>query len=1076
MASYATYFLVEFIGAIFTLICAAYIYLKYVTYKYWSWKNIDFVKPVVPFGNLWPVLSVSTSIGELFRDIYSKFKKSQVVGVYMFHKPALVVNDPDVMRFVLTKQFMNFHDRGVYCNETVDPLSGHLFTIPGAKWKYLRTKFSPTFTSSKMKQMFFTVQECSEKMVEYVGPQAANREVIDVKDLVARFFTDAIASIAFGIQCNSIENPDAEFRSYGRKVLKPRPLMNVIMILAPSWLKLLRIVSIDTDVEKFFVSTFIKTVEYRAANNVVRKDFLDLIIQLMTKGYIESDDKKWTQPSEFDCQKITLLEGAAQAFAFWLAGFETSSSTVTNCLYELALHQDIQEKVADEANRVLAKFGGMSYNGIKEMHYLQKVVSETLRKYPAATILNRECTAEIDLPETGLHVEKGTAIIIPVYGIHHDPQIYPNPEKFDPERFTEENIASRHPYTYLPFGEGPRNCIGMGFGLVQTKVALASLLSKYRFTSDLDPEVPMAADKDNVGVAWTDGMPLRIQHLTAARILQFIFASFRVSTVPISYKVFRNIAKSITSTSSDTLFCFVPADEGNMACFSNYFVVEFIGAVFALICAAYIYLKYVAYKYWSWKNIDFAKPVVPLGNLWPVVSVSTSIGELFRDIYLEFRKSRVVGVYMFHKPALVVNDPDVIRFILTKQFANFHDRGVYCNEKVDPLSGHLFSIPGAKWKFLRTKFSPTFTSSKMKQMFFTVQECSEKMVEFVSPLAKNRELIEVKDLVARFSTDVIASVAFGVQCNSIENPNAEFRSYGRKVFRPKPWINIVGLLAPSLLNVLSISSVDADVEKFFLSAFMETVEYRTANKVARKDFLDLIIQLMNKGYIENDDKKLSQLSEFDSQKITALEGAAQAFVFWLAGFETSSSTVTNCLYELALHQDIQDKVAEEANRVLGEFGGMSYNGVKEMRYLYKVVSETLRKYPAVPILNRECTAEIDLPETGLHVEKGTAIIVPVYGLHNDPEIYPDPEKFDPERFTEEKIASRHPYAYLPFGEGPRNCIGMRFGLVQTQVALASLLSKYRFMPGPDFKVPMVLDRGNVGVSPAGGMTLRIELR
>ncbi|XP_046604350.1 probable cytochrome P450 6a14 isoform X1 [Neodiprion virginianus] len=515
---------------------------------------------------------------------------------------------------------------------------------------------------------------------------------------------------------------------------------------------------------------------------------------------------------------------------------------------------------------------------------------------------------------------------------------------------------------------------------------------------------------------------------------------------------------------------------GKMASHSNYFLVEFIGAVFTLIFAAYIYLKYVTYKYWSWRNIDFVKPVVPFGNLWPVLSVRASIGELFRDIYLEFRKSRVVGVYMFHKPALVVNNPDVIRFVLTKQFAHFHDRGIYCNEKVDPLSGHLFSIPGAKWKFLRTKFSPTFTSSKMKQMFFTVQECSEKMVEFVSPLAKNRELIEVKDLVARFSTDVIASVAFGIQCNSIENPNAEFRSYGRKVLRPRPIMNAISVLAPSWLELLRISATDADVEKFFVSAFTETVEYRTVNSVVRKDFLDLIMQLMDKGYVENDDKKSFELSELDSQKITLLEGAAQAFVFWLAGFETSSSTVTNCLYELALHQDIQDKVAEEANRVLGEFGGMSYNGVKEMRYLYKVVSETLRKYPAVPILNRECTAEIDLPETGLHVEKGTAIIIPVHGIHNDPEIYPDPEKFDPERFTEENIAGRHPYAYLPFGEGPRNCIGMRFGLVQTQVALASLLSKYRFTPGPDFKVPMVIDKANFGIMPAGGITLRIEQR
>ncbi|XP_046734957.1 uncharacterized protein LOC124404668 [Diprion similis] len=1030
MALHSNYFLVEFAGLVIAIICAVYIYLKYAIFNYWSRKKIDYVKPIIPIGNLWSVLTVNTSIGEFFADLYIKHKKSPILGIYMFHKPALVINDPDLIRFILTKQFANFHDRGTYCDEKIDPLSVHLFAVPGAKWKYLRTKFSPTFTSSKMKQMFFTVQECAEKMVEFVSPLAKNREMIEVKDLVARFSTDVIASVAFGIQCNSIENPNAEFREYGRRIFQPKPIRNVLLMLAPFWLSALGISGTETDVKKFFISAFSETVEYRAANNVVRKDFLDLIIQLMNKGYIESDEKKPTQLSEFDKQKLTLLDGAAQAFVFWLAGFETSSSTVTNCLYELALHQDIQDKVAEEVNRVLEEFGGMSYDGVKEMHYLHKVVSETLRKYPAVPILNRECTTETDLPETGLHVEKGTAIIIPVFGIHNDPEIYPDPDKFDPERFTEENIASRHPYTYLPFGEGPRNCIGMRFGLVQTKVALASLLSKYRFASNLDPNVPMIVERGHFGVG----------------------------------------------PKVDPSFYFVPADAGNMAAYSKYFLVEFIGAVFALICAAYIYLKYVTYKYWSWKNIDFVKPVVPFGSLWPVLSVSTSIGELFRDVYSKFKKSRVVGVYMFHKPGLVVNNPDLIRFILTKQFMHFHDRGVYCNENEDPLSGHLFTIPGAKWKFLRTKFSPTFTSSKMKQMFFTVQECSEKMVEFVGPQAQNREVIDVKDLVARFFTDAIASIAFGIQCNSIENPNAEFRSYGRKVLKPRPLMNVIMILAPSWLKLLRIVSVDADVEKFFVSTFIETVEYRAANNVVRKDFLDLIIQLMNKGYIENDDKKWTRPSEFDSQKITLLEGAAQAFAFWLAGFETSSSTVTNCLYELALHQDIQDKVAEEANRVLAKFGGMSYNGIKEMHYLQKVVSETLRKYPAATILNRECTAEINLPETGLHVEKGIAIIIPVYGIHHDPEIYPNPEIFDPERFTEENIASRHPYTYLPFGEGPRNCIGMGFGLVQTKVALVSLVSKYRLTLDLDPEVPMTVEKDNVGVAWTDGMPLRIQHR
>lgn len=92
-------------------------------------------------------------------------------------------------------------------------------------------------------------------------------------------------------------------------------------------------------------------------------------------------------------------------------------------------------------------------------------------------------------------------------------------------------------------------------------------------------------------------------------------------------------------------------------------------------------------------------------------------------------------------------------------------------------------------------------------------------------------------------------------------------------------------------------------------------------------------------------------------------------------------------------------------------------------YIFLYIAETLRKYPPAPTLQRICTEEIDLPTTNIHVPKDTSITIPIFGLHRDPSIYPDPDRFDPERFNEDKIAARHPYTYLPFGEGPRICIG-----------------------------------------------------
>lgn len=136
--------------------------------------------------------------------------------------------------------------------------------------------------------------------------------------------------------------------------------------------------------------------------------------------------------------------------------------------------------------------------------------------------------------------------------------------------------------------------------------------------------------------------------------------------------------------------------------------------------------------------------------------------------------------------------------------------------------------------------------------------------------------------------------------------------------------------------------------------------------------------------------------------------------------------------------------------------------------------ETLRKYPIVPLLRRQCEKAYKVPNTDIVLEKGMILGIPLLGIHHDPEIYPEPEKFKPERFTKEAIAERHPYAWLPFGKGPRDCIGSRFGMMQTRIGLATILSNFKLRPSEKTPVPMVFQANASVLSPAGGMFLRIE--
>jgi cytochrome P450 family 6 len=230
-------------------------------------------------------------------------------------------------------------------------------------------------------------------------------------------------------------------------------------------------------------------------------------------------------------------------------------------------------------------------------------------------------------------------------------------------------------------------------------------------------------------------------------------------------------------------------------------------------------------------------------------------GCVIRDIYNSLEGHRYGGVYMICRPRLFLREPDLIKDVLVKDFSTFHDRGVYMNEETNPLSGHLFSLPGKRWRNLRIKLTPTFTSGKLKIMFPRLVECGDELKLCVESIAGRGEVTEVKDILARFSTDVISSCAFGIDCNCLKNEDAEFRQWGRKIFQPsiqRITILILSAVAPVVLDKLKLSILDSDVSKYFRKMVQETVEYREKNNMKRNDFMQLLIQLKEKGSLDSE--------------------------------------------------------------------------------------------------------------------------------------------------------------------------------------------------------------------------------
>ncbi|NP_001306754.1 cytochrome P450 6A70 precursor [Ceratitis capitata] len=503
---------------------------------------------------------------------------------------------------------------------------------------------------------------------------------------------------------------------------------------------------------------------------------------------------------------------------------------------------------------------------------------------------------------------------------------------------------------------------------------------------------------------------------------------------------------------------------------------------YAVVCALLLVIAASTYmqlrrhfSYWARRGVPHEQPKLFIGNM-SGIGTRYHWKEINERIYTQFRgQTPIIGAYIFLQRVAFIIDLDLIKRILVKDFNNFTDRGLFHNVRDDPLTGNLLFLDGEQWRVLRHKLSPAFTTGKLRYMFPTMVAVSERIAGTCERIMDLGSTVEMKELCARYTTDVIGEVAFGIECNSLRDPQAIFRRMGRNIVeKPRHSLLVQAFMFtdPKRARQLRLKNFPDDVTEFFMGAVRETVAYREENKVRRNDFMDMMLELK----AQRDRLNGVDIREDDlTNGLNIDQVAAQALVFYLAGFETSSTVMSFCIYELALREDVQMKLREEIFNVLQKTKGeLTYEAIKEMTYLKKVIAESLRMHPVIPHLVRVTTADYHIPNTDIVLERGMRLFIPVDAIHHDPEIYAEPEKFDPERFTPAAIEKRHPFAYLPFGEGPRNCIGMRFGELQASIGIIQLLRNFHFKPCARTKVPLVYAKKNFLIAAEGGIHLMVE--
>ncbi|CAH1395673.1 unnamed protein product [Nezara viridula] len=514
-----------------------------------------------------------------------------------------------------------------------------------------------------------------------------------------------------------------------------------------------------------------------------------------------------------------------------------------------------------------------------------------------------------------------------------------------------------------------------------------------------------------------------------------------------------------------------------MGLITNDWKIDVLIAISTLCIFIYYKIKSI-YSYFEKRNIKYVKPTFLLGSEPDGLLFKIHVTESWDRIYKKLENEKYVGLYQAILPKLMIKDPEYINDILKTSFEHFHDRAFQVDEKTNPLDEHLFFLKGNKWRYIRNKMSPLFSKVKLKWMYEEIEKCVDIFDECVAELSDGKDL-DMKELLARCTTDVISSCAYGVEPQCLKNPNSELRKVGRDFFAPgktNMLIAILRLSVPRLLLLFKIKTVSTKINNFFLTTTKNILHLRRSTGVVRKDFVQLLLELKEKGTVNIDSTEIEKEEMHEdspNEKIELTDSllAAQSFVFFLAGFETTSTTLYFTFYLLAKHPGFQERARKEVLQVKAKYGQLTFDSLKELKFLNNCIAETLRIFPSLAILNRECIKDYTLPD-GTVIEKGMNILIPTLSLHRDPKYFPDPLEFKPDRFENPPIRG----TYLPFGDGPRICIGKRFAEAVMSSLLARSLEKYRFELSPMNKCTdnLKLNPKVITSSPLHKLLLRIH--
>nr|ASO98003.1 cytochrome p450 CYP6B50 [Spodoptera exigua] len=464
----------------------------------------------------------------------------------------------------------------------------------------------------------------------------------------------------------------------------------------------------------------------------------------------------------------------------------------------------------------------------------------------------------------------------------------------------------------------------------------------------------------------------------------------------------------------------------------------YLPTLITFICGLYLYFTR-GFDFWKIRNVKGPNPIPFFGNYIDVFFRRKHIGVLYHDIYKQYPDEKVVGLFRMMPPTLLIRDLDIVKQVLIKDFESFPDRGVYYSKQ--KLGTNLFHADVEVMKALRKHLTAVFTSNKFKTNFDMLVNRAEQFSEYMGRINQANGEVNMLPVMRKYGADSIMMAAFGLDLKPYDDTNPICDVLDEGIQKPS-YFTELELLFPGSLTKFDLSIFPDKITQYFKGIIEAGATLRVTEKSEKNRAIDVMMVLKRQGAVN-----ASKKGDGENEAVVEITDellAAQAFIFFFAGYGNNSLLTSYALYYLAKNPEKQDILIQEIDEVLLKHDGkFSYEALKEMKYVGMVFEETLRLHPLTNAVVRNAARDVQLEGTDIIIPKNTILAISPYSFQHDEKYFPEPEKFKPERFSAENVRELHPCAMLSFGLGPRSCLGSKFAQLQFSICIVKILLKYR---------------------------------